>query len=223
MKKVIVETNVIETLSSFSNINPSIQVMEGKPIKTISPTRSVLAISKEENPFPDFCVASIDKLTAAIKMFPSPLLCFEEKYVDITSAKNDGSSYRLYFTDPDNIETPPKKEISMPAPLVSFVLAESVLNKTFQAMRFGKMTEIAICGEGGNLVFRAFEAKGSIKDTFSSNIGTCSPEKDFRLTFKASNLSLAPGEYVVEAAQGMALFESTKTKYYISVEDNSSY
>lgn len=223
MKQVIVEPNVIETLSNFANINPSLQVIEGQPIKTIGPNRSVLAISKEDNPFPDFCVFSLDKLIHAMKMFPKPLLTFEEKYVDISGSNTQDSSYRMYFTDPENITVPPKKELVIPSPMVSFTLSDSVLAKTFQAMRIGKMTDVAICGENGSLIFRAFEAKGSIKDTFSSVIGTCSAEKDFRLTFKATNLVLSPGEYVVEATHGMALFESVKTKYWISVEDNSSY
>ena len=86
----------LEILRNFATINQNILVKQGKPLRTISEARNVLAKAEIEEEFPlDFGVYNLNEFIGALSLVDKPNLSFKENYVEI--GDSSGRSKIKYF------------------------------------------------------------------------------------------------------------------------------
>lgn len=207
-------------LKNFASINPNLLVKPGTSLRTISPTRSVMARAVVEEKFDKaFAIFDLSQFLGRLSLFNKPELSISDSYMAIS----EGSEYSEFaFAAPENIVAPPEKEITLPSPEIAFDLTEKDFSKVMKAMSVSGLPEIAVTGEKGKLLLQAIDSKGVSKDVFTIDIGKT--KLKFRMIFRADNLKIIPGDYTVQiSSKGLAHFKSEKVEYWIAVEQNSKF
>ena len=67
-------------------------------------------------------------LSAALSLFKSPILDFDEQFVTIKEENNPSNSLKYFYSDPSVVQTP-SKTITMPSEEVTFEFSNSDLSK----------------------------------------------------------------------------------------------
>ena len=79
-----ISTNTLNVLKNFAKINPSIVVQEGNVLKTISPSRTIMAKGTVDTTFDKkFAIYNLDRFISTVSLFNDPELKFGEKSVEI--------------------------------------------------------------------------------------------------------------------------------------------
>lgn len=210
----------LQVVKNFSTINPSIQFKEGDVLKTISPTKTILAEAKLDQTFPqEFAIYDLSKFLSVISLLKEPELSFESKQVKIHSGNE-----KIFYTyaDPSTIQVPPSKEIKMPAVDVSFTLTQESFTSVSKATSVLGVPEIAVVGDNGQILLQAFDSNNPTGDYYSLAIGET--DKRFRAIFKSENLKMLPGVYNVQISRnGLSLFKGEFVEYWIAVEQSSTF
>lgn len=207
-------------LKNFSSINQSLLVKPGKVIRTISPTKSVMARANVEEEFEKgFAIYDLSQFLGRLSLFNEPELEISDNFMSIS----EGEEYSEFaFAEASNIVSPPEKEITLPSPEISFQLLEKDFLKISKAMQVSGLPEFAVAGEGGKLMLQAIDSKGTSKDVFTLNVGKT--KLKFRMIFRADNMKIIPGDYDVQiSSKGLAHFKGEKVEYWIAVEQHSKY
>lgn len=207
-------------LKNFASINPNLLVKPGSQLRTISPTKSIMARAVIEEKFDKgFAIFDLSQLLGRLSLFDKPELTIADSYLEI----EEGEEYSEFaFAAQENIVAPPEKEITLPKPEIKFELTGKDFSKVMKAMSVSGLPEIAVTGADGKLALQAVDSKGVSKDVFTINIGKT--KLKFRMFFKADNLKIIPGDYAVEiSSKGLAHFKGEKVEYWIAVEQNSKF
>lgn len=207
-------------LKNFASINPNLLVKPGKSLRTISPTKSVMARAIVDESFDKgFAIFDLSQFLGRLSLFDKPELTISDSFMEIS----EGEEYSEFaFAAPENIVAPPEKEITLPKAEINFELTEKDFSKVMKAMSVSGLPEIAVTGEDGKLSLQAIDSKGVSKDVFTINIGKT--KLAFRMIFRADNLKIIPGDYTVAiSSKGLAHFKSEKVEYWIAVEQNSKF
>ena len=207
-------------LKNFASINPNLLVKPGTSLRTISPTKSVMARAiVEENFDKGFAIFDLSQFLGRLSLFDNPELTISDSFMEIS----EGDEYSEFaFAAPENIVAPPEKEITLPKPEINFELTEKNFTKVMKAMSVSGLPEIAVTGEDGKLLLQAIDSKGKSNDVFTINIGKT--KLSFTMIFRADNLKIIPGDYTVAiSSKGLANFKSEKVEYWIAVEQNSKF
>lgn len=207
-------------LKNFASINPNLLVKPGKELRTISPTKSVMARAKVDEKFDKgFAIFDLSQFLGRLSLFDKPELAIADNYMSIS----EGDEHSEFaFAEASNIVAPPEKDITLPSPEISFKLTEKDFLKVAKAMQVSGLPEFAVTGEGGKLLLQAIDSKGTTKDVFTINIGK--NKAKFRMIFRADNMKIIPGDYDVQiSSKGLAHFKGEKVEYWIAVEQNSKY
>lgn len=215
-----IDTHTINILKNFSKINPSILFIEGNTLKTMSPSKTIMAKADVGTTFNKRCaIYNLDRFISTMSLFKDPELKFGEKSVNIFD-DNKNSDY--YYADENTIKTPPDKEIKLPSVDVSFVLKDTDLKDVERAAGVLQLPEIFVVGDGSVVYLQAGDSKGVSSDTYSVAIGNTN--KTFRAIFKVENIKIIPGDYEVTiSARGISHFLGKDVEYWIAVEQNSTF
>jgi hypothetical protein len=211
----------LEILRNFSSINPSLLFEEGSTLRTISPTKTVLARANIENSIEStFAIYDLSRFLGVVSLFDNtPDLEIEEKKLNIMAA---GRRVSYTFADPSTIVTPPNKEIQLPSPEVSFTMTSSMLSEITKAMGVMSFPELVVTGEDGKILLRATDTKNPSADKYDIEVGET--DLEFNVVFKAENMKLINGDYDVQiSSKGLAKFSSKDVEYWISIESNSTF
>lgn len=212
--------NTLSVLKNFSKINPSILVQEGTVLKTISPSKTIMAKAKVDNEFARrFAIYNLDRFISTVSLFNDPSLNFGEKAVEIF----DGNRKSQYtYADETTITKAPDKEINLPSVDVKFILTHENLKDVEKASGVLSLPEIVILGDGSNVFIQAADTKNPSGDVYSINIGDTN--KAFKAIFKAENIKILPGDYEVSiSARGISHFSGKDVEYWIAVESSSQF
>lgn len=215
-----IESRTLQLLKNFSGINPSIAFKSGSVLKTMSPTKTIIAQANVEEEFPqEFAIHDLSKFLAVLSLFDKPELGFEPKLVTIASGKN---KVKYTYCDPKHITLPPAKELKLPTSDVQFTLTPEMFSSTIKAMSVLGLPELLVVGSDGVLSLQAADTKNKSGDTYVIEIGET--DKNFTAIFKAENLKILPGTYEVTiSSKGFSHFKGDKLDYWIAIEATSTF
>lgn len=215
-----ISTNTINTLKNFSSINPSIIVSEGNVIKTVSPSKTIMARAEIQDKFPRrFAIYNLNQFISVMSLFNDPELIFEDNSVKIV----DGNRKTEYFYASENTINvkPPEKDIVLPSVDVSFKLNNVVLKEVEKAAGVLSLPEIAVVGDGNTISLQAVDSKSG-GNVYSVELEPSN--KVFRAIFKVENIKIQPLDYNVSVcSRGISHFSSDNIQYWIAVEQNSTF
>ena len=215
-----IDAYTIGVLKNFAKINPSIVIQEGNTLKTISPSKTIMAKANVTTTFDKrFAIYNLDRFISTLSLFESAELTFTDKYVDII-----GEDARIcyMYADENTITKVPEKEINLPSVDVSFRLTDSNMKDIQRALGILGLPEFVVAGDGTNVSLQAADSKNPSGDVFSIKIGTT--DKTFKAIFKSENIKIIPGDYDVSiSSRGISHFKGTEAEYWIAVEQTSTF
>ena len=189
----------ISVLKNYSSINQNLKIGAGNNLVTMSAMKNIVAQSKVEETFEkDVAIYDLNEFLAAMSLFDSPELDFEDEYLMMG---NEGrtSSLKYWYSDP-SVVTTVTKDIEMPSTEVTFTLSSDELSHITKAA--------AVIGAPDMVL-----ENGSLK-------------VDYKFWFKVENLKLMPGTYDVSvSSKKISHFKNTNVdiEYYIALEPESHY
>jgi hypothetical protein len=215
-----IDTNTINVLKNFAKINPSIVFPEGNVLKTISPSKTIMAKSEVTTRFEKrFAIYNLDRFISTLSLFNDPELNFKDKFVEIYDSNR---KIRYTYADEGTITKAPEKEISLPSIDVTFTLSNENLKDVEKGAGVLQLPEIIVVGDGSTISLQAADSKNSTSDVYSVEIGTT--DKVFKAIFKLENIKIIPGEYTVSiSARGISHFLGKEAEYWIAVEQSSTF
>jgi len=209
-------------LKNFKNINPSIAIDPGNVLKTISPSKTVMAKATLTDEFPlPFAIYNLDRFLSVSSLYNDPEFEFENEFVRIGT---DTSSTHYTFADASLIKRPPEKEIKLPSIDAEAVIKQTDLDAVMRACGILGLPEIAIECRAGTMKLKAFDSKNPTGDSFSNVIGE--NDNDFTAVYKVENLGVYDGDYKVAiCSAGISYFKNVDKdiEYWIAVEQNSTF
>jgi hypothetical protein len=215
-----ISTNTVNVLKNFAKINPSIVVPEGNVLKTISPSKTIMAKATVETNFSKrFAVYNLDKFISTMSLHNDPELKFGDRSVEIY----DGSAKSIItYSDESTITKAPDKEINLPSVDVTFTLTWDNLKDVEKAAGVMSLPEIIVMGDGKNVFLQCEDSKNPSGDVHSINI--CDTDKTFKAIFKVENIKILPGDYEVTiSSRGISHFVGKDIEYWIAVEQSSQF
>lgn len=214
------DTSTMTVLQNFQTINESIAINPGNEIRTISPTGTVVAKAKVKDTFPiPFAIYDVSRFLGIASLFKDADFDFADKHLTI---KSGASKVKYVYCEPENIITPPKKQISLPSVDVEFDLKSSVFTSVMRGMQVLGYTELAIIGEKGKLTLSAISLKNKTSDVYSVEIGET--DKEFNVIIEADKLKILPVDYHVQISkQGISYFKADTIEYWIAISAASKF
>jgi hypothetical protein len=216
------DNSTVNVLKNFATINPSILIKEGNVLSTISPTKTILARSVVKDTFPKrFAIYELSKFLGGFSLIDNAELEFNDTNLRITNG--NGKNVQSTYSEESTIKTPPEKDVVLPSVDVLFTLTDEALKDVLKASGSLGLPEIAIVGDGTNVLLRALESKNPSGNTYDIKVGTT--EKSFRVIFKTENLlKVISGNYEVSvSSKGISHFKGENTEYWIAVESSYSF
>lgn len=210
----------ISILKNFSAINPSILIKKGNILKTISPTKTVMAIAELEDNFEaDACIFDLSRFLSVYSLYKEPNIIFEEKNFIIEEGKQ---KTKYVYANPSMIISPPEKDIKLPSKDVEVKVEWQDLQSVIKAAGVLQLPEIAFIGEENKTYLRAINNSNPSADTFGIELGET--EDFFKLIIKTENLKLLQRTYnVALSSKGVSQFSAEDVTYFIAIESKSEY
>lgn len=207
-------------LKSFSAINPSIQFREGSELKTISPTKTVLAKARLKDTIEStFSIYDLSRFLGVVSLFENPKYTVNENTLTIESS---GRKVNYTFCDPSTIMIPPDKELNIGDAAVSFRMAKDHFGEVMKALGVMALPDFVVVGDGSKIYLRATDTKNPSADQFNIEVGTT--DKTFNVIFRTDNMKLMPRDYDVSiSSKGISHFKAEDVEYWIAVESTSSF
>lgn len=219
---MILNDNTIAIIKNFAAINPSILFRQGNTLRTWSPSRTLLAKVELDQEFPEeFAIDDLSKFLGVIGVLDQPEFDFQNNYVIIKSGR---SKFKYSYASLEVIDPAPNKDIPLPAgaDIIEFTLKNHDLQGVLKAMNVLKLSEIAVQGDGSNIILSAINPEDKNGDTFATVIGET--DRTFNFIFKAKNLQLIPNDYNVEiSAKNLSKFTADGITYWVAAEADSTY
>jgi hypothetical protein len=215
-----ISTNTVNVLKNFAKINPSILIQEGNTLKTMSPSKTIMAKAKIDTEFPKrFAIYNLDRFISTASLFTDPNFDFGERTVTI----KEGTRKTDYvYADENTITKMPEREINLPSIDVTVTLNNANLKEVEKAGGVLGLPEILIVGDGVDVYLQAADSKNPSGDVFSVKIGDTT--KTFKAIFKTENIKIIPGDYEVNiSARGISHFSGKDAEYWIAVEQSSTF
>ena len=215
-----ISQKTLSILKNFASINPSINVKPGNVVKTLSSGRTVLARAVVPDNFEkQFAIYNMSQFIACISMFTNPDLEFGETSVRISDSNK---SFTYHYADPSIIVAPPEKDITIPSEDARFHMTNADFSNVVKALGILGVPEVAVVGDGENIMLQAVDSKTSSSNYYSVNVGET--DKVFRAIFKSENLKMIPDDYeVVLSSSGISKFSGTEATYFVAIEAASSF
>ena len=211
----------ISVLKNYSSINQNLKIDAGDNLVTMSAMKNIVAKSKVEETFEkDIAIYDLNEFLAALSLFESPELDFEDDHVMIS---NEGktSSCKYWYSDP-SVVTTVSNPIEMPESEVSFTLSSDELSNITKAAAVIGVPDMVL--ENGSL--RVTDKKNQTANAFSMNVAQDIKHLNYAFWFKVENLKLMPGTYDVSvSSKKISHFKNTSVdiEYYIALEPESHY
>ena len=211
----------ISVLKNYSSINQNLKIDAGDNLVTMSAMKNIVAKSKVEETFEkDIAIYDLNEFLAALSLFESPELDFEDDHVMIS---NEGktSSCKYWYSDP-SVVTTVSNPIEMPESEVSFTLSSDELSNITKAAAVIGVPDMVL--ENGSL--RVTDKKNQTANAFSMNVAQDVKHLNYAFWFKVENLKLMPGTYDVSvSSKKISHFKNTNVdiEYYIALEPESHY
>jgi hypothetical protein len=223
------ETETLDVLKNFAQINPSLMVRKGNILKTVSLTHSVVAKATLKQDFEgELAIYDLPTFLSALSMFSDVKLEFnDDRFVTLSNAEQT-AMVNYYFADADMIVKPPEKEPDTSKTAIKFRLTKDTLNEMLKAASVLALPEVAIFSDGGKVTARAVNPKIEASNLFTKVIGES--EIEYKLFYKVENMKLIANDYDVtvlppkgKGGVGVAHFKAPNIEYWIAQEAHSTF
>ena len=199
----------ISVLKNYSSINQNLKIGASNNLVTMSAMKNIVAQAKVEETFEkDVAIYDLNEFLAAMSLFESPELDFQNEYV-MMGNEGKTSSLKYWYSDP-SVVTTVTKDITMPSTEVT--KAAAVIGAPDMVL------------ENGSL--KVTDKKNQTANAFSMNVAKSDSDVDYAFWFKVENLKLMPGTYDVSvSSKKISYFHNTSVDigYYIALEPESHY
>lgn len=210
----------MNVLKNFYTINSSLCFAPGNILRTMSPTKTVIAQAVVDMEFPsEFCIYDLARFMSTLGLFEEPSIEVREKYLTIS----DKTSKVDYICAAKSlIVVPPEKNLEMPKKVnCHFTLTNANMAQLIKAMSILGLPEVAVVGKDGVLMLQGVDIEGKIQDSYSLTIGEANGE--YKAIFKTDNLKLIADDYEVKIA---VVGNSDKTRpvaHFVSKNEEVQY
>ena len=196
-------TNTLDTLKNFADINTNILIKPGKELSTISTMRNIFAKAEITEEFTnEFGIYDLNEFLSVVTSLNKPELTLEDKFMTIAS-EGSKSKAKYFYSDPSVIVSP-TKEVTMPEADVTFTLTESNLKELLKMAAILKTPDLALVGTNGGAI----------------SLTVCDKKND------TCNMKMFPGDYDVSvSSKSISHFQNKKMpiQYWIALEPDSSF
>ena len=219
--------HTISVLKNFSSINQNLVIREGSELQTMSAMKNIVARSGVEENFPkEMAIYDLNEFLAALSLFSSPVLEFDEQYVTIKEESNPTNSLKYFYSDPSVVQSP-SKTITMPSEDITFELSSGDLSKMKRASAVIGAPDMVLenTDEPFKSILNAIDKKNDTANNYSLDIST-NGDGQFKFYFKVENLKLMDGSYDVSvSSRNISNFKSKNSdvEYWIALEPESTY
>ena len=219
--------HTISVLKNFASINQNLVIREGSELQTMSAMKNIVARSGVEENFPkEMAIYDLNEFLAALSLFSSPVLEFDEQYVTIKEESNPTNSLKYFYSDPSVVQSP-SKTITMPSEDITFELSSGDLSKMKRASSVIGAPDMVLenTDEPFKSILNAIDKKNDSANNYSLDIST-NGDGQFKFYFKVENLKLMDGSYDVSvSSRNISNFKSKNSdvEYWISLEPESTY
>ena len=226
-----ISNETINVLQNFTTINNGLLVGTGNTLKTISPSKTLLASAEVSETFETkFCIYDLSQFLGTVSLFDSPDFEFGDNSVEIS----EGETNLVYvYADPNTIVTVPDKKLECDSD-IAFDLPWDDFDRLQKAANVLGLPNLVITKESSRagvprkpsqLVAMATDVKNSTSNTFKINLGDTPLGEDssFKAVIKFDNLKFLPDDYhVAISTKGVSLFSGNRAEYFVAVEQNES-
>ena len=219
--------HTISVLKNFASINQNLVIKEGSELQTMSAMKNIVARSGVEENFPkEMAIYDLNEFLAALSLFSSPILEFDEQYVTIKEESNPTNSLKYFYSDPSVVQSP-SKTITMPSEDITFELTSGDLSKMKRASAVIGAPDMVLenTDEPFKSILNAIDKKNDTANNYSLDIST-NGDGQFKFYFKVENLKLMDGSYDVSvSSRNISNFKSKNSdvEYWIALEPESTY
>ena len=219
--------HTISVLKNFASINQNLVIREGSELQTMSAMKNIVARSGVEENFPkEMAIYDLNEFLAALSLFSSPVLEFDEQYVTIKEESNPTKSLKYFYSDPSVVQSP-SKTITMPSEDITFELSSGDLSKMKRASAVIGAPDMVLenTDEPFKSILNAIDKKNDTANNYSLDIST-NGDGQFKFYFKVENLKLMDGSYDVSvSSRNISNFKSKNSdvEYWIALEPESTY
>ena len=217
--------HTISVLKNFASINQNLVIKEGSELQTMSAMKNIVARSGVEENFPkEMAIYDLNEFLAALSLFTSPILEFDEQYVTIKEESNPTNSLKYFYSDP-SVVTSPSKTITMPSQEVTFTMSNEDLSKLKKAAGVIGAPDMVLEKNGSGSSLTVKDKKNDTANNYSLNVDT-NGEGEFNFFFKVENMKLLDGTYDVEiSSKNISHYtnKSSAIEYWIALEPESTY
>ena len=219
--------HTISVLKNFASINQNLVIREGSELQTMSAMKNIVARSGVEENFPkEMAIYDLNEFLAALSLFSSPVLEFDEQYVTIKEESNPTNSLKYFYSDPSVVRSP-SKTITMPSEDITFELSSGDLSKMKRASAVIGAPDMVLenTDEPFKSILNAIDKKNDTANNYSLDIST-NGDGQFKFYFKVENLKLMDGSYDVSvSSRNISNFKSKNSdvEYWIALEPESTY
>ena len=211
----------ISVLKNYSSINQNLKIGAGNNLVTMSAMKNIVAQAKVEETFEkDVAIYDLNEFLAAMSLFESPELDFQDEYV-MMGNEGKTSSLKYWYSDP-SVVTTVSKPIEMPTSEVTFTLSSDKLSHITKAAAVIGVPDMRLDPNGLSVT----DKKNQTANAFSMDVAQSDSDVDYAFWFKVENLKLMPGTYDVSvSSKKISHFKNTSVdiEYYIALEPESHY
>jgi hypothetical protein len=211
----------ISVLKNFAAINNSISIEAGNRLKTISPTKDIIAVAEIDQEFEaDFSVFELPKLLGVLSLFKDPELVFSEGFLTVKEGKN---TTRFVFCDPSIVTKPPAKDILLPSVAVTVTIPQETLASVLKASSLMSLPHITLRGDGSKVSIVTHDTSNSSSNEYSFEVGDTT--ETFNVDIKSEKFKFVPDDYLVEVSPKLLSTFTGKTgiKYWVACEGTSKF
>lgn len=211
-----------EILKNFSTINSNLLIKKGNTVATMSAMKNIVAIAQIPEVFEVECaIYDLNEFLSALSLFKTPVLNFEDKFVNIQE-EGRRTSIKYFYTPTDMVKEP-KTDIHMPEVDVEFTLTQEEFGQIQRSAAVLGVPDLIVNSfETGEITMTVTDRKNETSNTFSLSVGDTSKTNQTSC-FKTENLKLLPGDYQIKLASvGISHFKhkGQDLEYYIALESN---
>ena len=164
--------HTISVLKNYANINQNLVVKEGNELLTMSSMKNIVAKATVAESFPrELAIYDLNEFLAALSLFKSPVLDFDEQFVTIKEENNPSNSLKYFYSDPSVVQTP-SKTITMPSEEVTFELSNSDLSKMKKASAVIGAPDMTLERTNGSSSLVAKDKKNDTANNYSLDVNT---------------------------------------------------
>ena len=222
-----ISNDTLAILKNFASINQNLVIKEGSELQTMSAMKNIVARSGVEENFPkEMAIYDLNEFLAALSLFSSPVLEFDDQYVTIKEESNPTNSLKYFYSDPSVVQSP-SKTITMPSEDITFELTSGDLSKMKRASAVIGAPDMVLenTDQPFKSILNAIDKKNDTANNYSLDIST-NGDGQFKFYFKVENLKLMDGSYDVSvSSRNISNFKSKSSdvEYWIALEPESTY